>query len=86
MLYWSWAIFTGAALVVSYAIDPYAFAFTALGLAWLTGAVTIVAVATVALWAWDWTWGRRLLMVAGVVAAVMTVASALAILRTFGWN
>ena len=84
-LYWAWAIVAGAALFVSYPIDPYVFAFTALGLAWLTGAVTIAAVAAVALWAWEWTWPRRLLVVSGVAVAVFAVAQALAILRTFKW-
>ena len=84
-LYWGWAIVALAALFLSYPIDPYVFGFTALGLAWLTGAVTIAAVAAVALWAWEWTWPRRLLVVSGVAIAVFAVAQALAILRTFKW-
>ena len=84
-LYWGWAIFAVAALLLSYPIDPYVFGFTALGLAWLTGAVTIAAVAAVALWAWEWTWPRRLLVVSAVAVAVFAVAQALAILRTFKW-
>ena len=86
VLYWSWAIFAVAALFFTFPIDPYVFAFAALGLAWLTGAVTIGAVAAVALWAWEWTWPRRLLVVSGIAVAVFAVAQALAILRTFEWN
>jgi len=86
MLYGAWAIFVVAALAGAYPIDPYLFAFTTLILAWLTGAVVIAAVAAVALWAWDWSWQRRLLVVAPVTLAVLAVAQALALLRTFTWN
>jgi hypothetical protein len=86
MLYGGWAIFVVAALVVAYPIDPYVFAFTALILAWMTGAVVIAAVAAVALWAWEWSWRRRLLVAAPVALAVFAVAQALGILRTFKWN
>lgn len=85
VLYWGWTTVAVAALFLTYPIDPYVYAFTALGLAWLTGAVTIAAVAAVALWAWEWTWPRRLLVVSGVAVAVFAVAQALAILRTFRW-
>ncbi|HEV8397727.1 MAG TPA: hypothetical protein VGQ37_25765 [Vicinamibacterales bacterium] len=85
-LYGGWAVFVVAALVVSYPVDPYVFAFTALILAWVTGAIVIAAVAAVALWAWDWSWRRRLLVVAPVALAVVAVAQALAVLRTFTWN
>ena len=85
-LYGGWAVFVVAALVVAYPIDPYVFAFTALILAWMTGAMVIAAVAAVALWAWDWTWPRRLLVVGSVALTVFAVAEALAILRTFSWT
>ena len=85
-LYWGWAIFAVAALFLTYPIDPYVYAVTALGLAWLTGAVTIAAMAAVALWAWEWTWTRRLLVASGVAVAVFAAAQALALLRTFKWN
>ena len=85
VLYWGWAIVAVAALFLTYPIDPYVYGFTAFGLAWLTGAVTIAAVTAVALWAWEWTWSRRLLVVSGVAVAVFAVAQALAILRTFRW-
>jgi hypothetical protein len=83
--YAAWAVLVMAALVATYPVDPYLFAFTALGLAWLTGAVAIVAVGALAFWGWDWTWTRRLLVLAGVTVAVGAVAQALAILRTFSW-
>ena len=75
-----------AALLVTYPIDRYVFAIGALILAWLTGAVALAGVAAVALWAWEWTWARRLLIVAPVTLALLAVAQALAILRTFTWN
>ena len=85
VLYGGWAALVVAALVATYPIDPYVFGFTALGLAWLTGAITIVAVSALALWGWDWTWTRRLLVVVAVAVSVAAVAQALAILRTFSW-
>ena len=85
LTYGGWALFVVGALVATYPVDPYVYGFTALGLAWLTGAMTIVAVAALALWAWDWTWTRRLLVVAAVAVAVGAVAQALAILSTFKW-
>jgi hypothetical protein len=85
LLYGGWALFVVGALVMTYPVDPYLYGFTALTLAWLTGAVTIAAVGAVALWAWDWTWPRRLLVVAAVAVSVAAVAQALAILRTFKW-
>jgi len=85
VLYGGWALVVVAALAGTYPVDPYVFGFTALGLAWLTGALAIVAVGAMALWAWDWSWTRRLLVVGGVVVAVAAVARALAILRTFSW-
>jgi hypothetical protein len=86
VLYWSWALFVVAALLITYPMDPYVFGIGALILAWVTGAIVIAAVAAVALWAWDWSWRRRLLVVAPVALAVFAVAQALAILRTFTWN
>jgi len=67
-------------------LQRYVFAIGALILAWLTGAVALAGVAAVALWAWEWTWARRLLIVAPVTLALLAVAQALAILRTFTWN
>ena len=84
--YWSWAFFTVATLCIAYPFDPYVYAFAALGLAWLTGVVTFVAVGAVALWAWDWPWSQRLLVVSGVTASVIAVGRALSILTTFRWT
>jgi hypothetical protein len=85
LLYGGWALFVVAALVGTYPVDPYLYGFTALILAWLTGAVTIAAVGALALWAWDWSWPRRLLVVAAVAVSIAALAQALAILRTFKW-
>jgi hypothetical protein len=84
--YGTWAVLVVGALVGTYPVDPYVFGITTLGLAWLTGAVAIVAVGALAFWGWEWTRTRRLLVVAGVAAAVAAVARALAILRTFSWS
>jgi hypothetical protein len=86
ILYWIWALFVVAALVITYPIDPYVFGIGALILAWMTGAIVVAAVAALALWAWEWPWPRRLLVVAPVALAVLAIAQALAILRTFKWN
>ena len=85
VLYGVWAVFVVGALVVTYPVDPYVYGFTALILAWLSGAVTIAAVGAMALWAWDWTWPHRLLVAVAVAVSVAAVAQALAILRTFKW-
>jgi hypothetical protein len=85
LTYGGWAVFVVAALVGTYPVDPYVYGFTALGLAWLTGAVALVAVGALAFWGWDWTWSRRLLVVVAVTVSVAAVAQALAILSTFKW-
>ena len=85
-LYCGWALVVAAALAGTYPVDPYVFGFTALGLAWLTGAVVIAAVAAMALWAWEWSWSRRLLVVTAVAVAVGLIVQALAVLRTFSWT
>ena len=85
-LYGGWALIVVAALLAAYPFDPYVFAFTALGLAWLTGLVAIAAVAAIAFWGWEWTRKRRLLVATAVAVAVAAVARALATLRTFSWS
>lgn len=84
-LYCGWAVFVVIALIATYRVDPYVFAFTTFGLAWLTGAISIIGVGALGFWAWEWTRGRRLLVVAGLAVAVAAVARALAVLRTFSW-
>jgi len=86
LLYGGWALITVAALLATYRIDPYVFAFTALGLAWLTGIVAIAAVAAIGFWGWEWTRRRRLLIAVEVAVAVAAAARALAALRTFSWS
>jgi hypothetical protein len=85
LLYGGWALIVVTALVGTYPVDPYVFGFTALGLAWLTGAVAIVAVAAMALWAWDWSWPRRLIVAGAVAVSIAALARALAVLSTFKW-
>ena len=85
VLYGGWAVFVVCALVGTYPVDPYVFGFTALGLAWLTGAMTIAAVAALGFWGWEWSWTRRLLVIVAIGVSIGAVAQALAILRTFRW-
>jgi hypothetical protein len=84
-MYGGWAVLVVGALVGTYPVDPYVFGFTALGLAWVTGALTIVAVAALGFWGWEWGWPRRLLVIAAMVVSIAAVARALALLRTFSW-
>jgi len=84
-LYGAWAVFVVCALVGTYPVDPYLYGFTALGLAWLTGALTIMAMAALGFWGWEWTWPRRLFVILAMGVAIAAVAQALAILRTFRW-
>jgi hypothetical protein len=84
-LYGGWALLVVAALLAAYPIDPYVFAFTVLGLAWLTGLVAIAAVAAIGFWGWEWTRTRRLLIAVEVAVAVAAMARALAVLRTLSW-
>lgn len=85
-MYGGWAVLVVGALVGTYPVDPYLFGFTALGLAWLTGAVTIVAVAALGFWGWEWTWPRRLLTIAAMGVSIAALAEALSILRTLNWS
>jgi hypothetical protein len=84
-LYGSWALVVVCALLGTYPVDPFLYGFTALGLAWLTGAMTIVAVAALGFWGWEWTWTRRFLVIVAMGVSIAAVARALAILRTFRW-
>ena len=85
LLYGGWAVVVVIGLLATYPIDPYVFAFTALGLAWLTGLVAIAAVAAIGFWGWEWTRTRRLIIAVEMAVAVAAVARALALLRTFNW-
>lgn len=84
--YGTWALIVVVALLGVYPSGPYVFAFTALGLAWLTGLVAILAVAAIGFWGWEWTRTRRLLIAVEVAVAVAAVARALVVLRTFSWS
>jgi hypothetical protein len=84
-LYGGWAVFVVCGLVGTYPVDPYVYGFTALGLAWLTGALTILAVAALGFWGWEWAWSHRLLVIAAVGLSIAAVAQALVILGTFKW-
>ena len=82
--YGAWSLFTLGALVVSYFVDPHVFAFTTLGLGWLSGLVGLVGLAVVLL---SKAMGRSA-KVRVVMALVLTAAllwGALAILGSFHW-
>lgn len=80
--YFRWAALTIAALLAAYPPDPYVFGFTALGLAWATGFVTLLAIGGLFL---AEGWRQRLAIGAFVGLAIGAVAKALAILATFKW-
>jgi hypothetical protein len=84
-VYGGWAVLVVTALAGTYPVDPYLYGFTALGLAWFTGALTIAAVAALGFWGWEWSWPRRLSVIAAIAVSIAAVAQALAILRTFKW-
>ena len=82
--YGIWALVTLSALVASYFVDPHVFAFTTLGLGWLSGLVGLVGLAVVLL---SKAMGRSA-KVRVVVALALTAAllcGALAILGSFHW-
>lgn len=82
--YGIWALITLSALVASYFVDPYVFAFTTLGLGWISGLVGLVGLAVVLL---SKEMGRSA-RVQVVVALALTAAllwGALEILGSFHW-
>ena len=83
-VYLAWAVGVVGALSASYFSDPYIFALTTLGLAWLTALVGVVGVsaAVVAKTARS---HARILIIVSVGIAVAAVAVALGLLRTFKW-
>jgi hypothetical protein len=84
VLYAVWAVFVVGALVASYFVDPYVFAFAAIGLGWATGALSLLAVLTAV--ASRATVSRRGAVIALFLAiAAGAILTALRVLRTFNW-
>jgi hypothetical protein len=84
VVYALWAVFVVGALIVTYSVDPYVFAFATIGLAWATGALSVLAVLTAI--ALRTSVGRRGAAIAlSLAVAAGAVLIALRILRTFNW-
>jgi hypothetical protein len=79
-----WALIVGAALYGTYFTDPYVFGFTALGLAWLSGAIALVGLGTCLLSKRSRPRDRILIVVALVVTAA-AIAKALDTVSAFKW-
>jgi Zn-dependent alcohol dehydrogenase len=82
--YLVWAALVSVALYASYVNDPYVFAFTAIGLAWLTGAVGLTGLATCVL-AKQVRARDRVIIVGAIAVAAAAIARAFAMLSTFRW-
>ena len=79
-----WAVLVLVALTSSYLGDPYVFAFTTLGLAWLSAGVSVTGVA-VAVLSRTTSWHAKASIVFCVAVTAIAVAAALQILKTFRW-
>lgn len=83
-LYVAWTVIVSTALYGTYRSDPYVFAFTTMGLAWLTGALALLGLGACCL-------SRRLrprdrvVIVVALALAAAAVARALHVLSTFNW-
>ena len=82
--YAAYAVLALLALIATYFVDPYVFAFTALGLAWLSVALFIVALG-ITLFSKAATSRAKAWIIAFASVAVVASAAALAVLRTFKW-
>jgi hypothetical protein len=83
-IYVTWAVIVVAALVLTYFSDPYIFAFTAIGLAWLTAVITLVGLSAV-LRVKRAHASTRMRIVVAIVVAVAAIVVAFSVLRTFKW-
>jgi len=83
-LYAGYAVFAVLALISTYFVDPYVFAFTALGMAWLSGALFVVALG-IAVLSRTAKRSAKAWMIAFAATALVASVAALAVLRTFKW-
>jgi hypothetical protein len=83
-LYAGWCLVVTIALVATYFAHPYIFAFTTLGLMWLSIAVTVIGVGVV-VFARTPTRGARVTIIAASLGSLVAVAVAVAVLGTFNW-
>jgi hypothetical protein len=77
-------VVVGLSLLGAYFSDPYVFAFTTLGFAWLTAPIALLGL-TVSLTPKAGPLGRRLSILGSLALAAAAIAKALATLRTFNW-
>lgn len=82
--YAGWCGVVAISLVATYFGDPYVFAFTTLGLMWLSIAVTVIGVAVV-FFAKSPSRAARVTIVSACLGSLVAVFIALALLRTFNW-
>jgi ABC-type sugar transport system permease subunit len=83
--YGGWLVFLVAAFLVTYRIDPYVYAFTVLGLAWVSGLVVAVGIVASVLGKRSGHPGRAAWIGASALAIAATVIAALQILKGFRW-
>jgi len=84
VIYVTWAVIVVAGLGVAYRTDPYIFAFAAIGLAWVTGAMSLIGLAA-ALLRRPAHPSARIMIVMALAVAVAAIAVAFGVLRTFKW-
>jgi hypothetical protein len=82
--YMIWALTVVAALYGTYFGNPYVFAFTTLGLCWLTVAVGILGIA-ICLFSKRLRTRDRALILAALAIAAAAIARAFQTLGTFNW-
>jgi hypothetical protein len=82
--YGVWAATVVTALYATYFVDPYVFGLTTLGLAWLTGAVTLVGLIA-SLFSKRPRLRDRVIIVVALVIATAAIAKALITLSRFNW-
>jgi hypothetical protein len=80
-----WLAFLVAAFLVTYRVDPYVYAFTVIGLAWISGLVVAVGIVAIVLGIRSGRRGRASWIAASSLATVATVIAALVILKGFRW-
>jgi hypothetical protein len=84
LVYVAWAAIVIVALVGTYPARAYVFAFTTLGLAWLTGAMALLGLAA-CVWSGALTRGGRVVILGSLIISAAAVGVALRVLSGFKW-
>ena len=84
IVYVAWAAIVVLSLVGTYPVDPYVFGFTALGLAWLTGALTLIGIIACLL-PRAVSGAAKAVIVGSLVVAAGAIALAFRVLGGFNW-